>query len=128
MDKLNSFSKLNSDLVSAINIAEQNKIISPVPCSCVFNEEDYWRYAYKFKKELLHHFKESYVVLRHKHSDIYVHGTKYENVDKILSDDFLVGSGEYNALGKGVYTFPLKCGRISALRGDSYYIVFSSNE
>jgi len=50
MNKLNSFSKLSYDLVSAINIAKQNKITSTVPCSCVFNEEDYWRYAYKFKK------------------------------------------------------------------------------
>lgn len=57
-----------------------------------------------------------------------MHETKYENVDKILSDGFLVGLGEYNTLGKGVYTFPLKCGRVSALREGSYYIVFSSNE
>ena len=113
MNKLNSFLKLNSDLVSAMNITKQNKIISPVPCSCVFDEKDYWKYAYKFKKELLHYFKESYIVLRHQHNDIYVHETKYENVDNILSDGFLAGLGEDNALGKGVYTFPLKCGRIS---------------
>lgn len=128
MDKLNSFSKPNTDLVSLINIAKKNKIVNPVPCSCAFNEEEYWKYAYKFKKELLRHLKESYIVLTHKHNDIYVHETKYETVDKILSDGFLIGSGEDNALGKGVYTFPLKCGRISTLRKDSYYIVFSSNE
>ena len=80
------------------------------------------------KKELLHYFKEGYIVLRHQHNDIYVHETKYENVDNILSDGFLAGLGEDNALGKGVHTFPLKCGRISELREDSYYIVFSSNE
>lgn len=119
---------IRDDLEITLSLVRANKIFNPVPCSCVFNEEEYWKCAYKFKKELLNHFKESYVVLRHKHSDIYVHETKYENVDKILSDGFLLGSGEDNALGEGVYTFPLKCGRISGLRKDSYYIVFSSSE
>lgn len=118
----------NSNLNKAIEIVKQNKGTSFVPCSCSFNENDYWNYAYKYKKEILNYFKESYIVIKHSHNDIYVHETPYENVDKILNDGYLIGTGEHNSLGKGVYTFPLKSGRVSALRNNSFYIVFSSNE
>lgn len=41
---------------------------------------------------------------------------------------FLIGYNNSNSLSKAIYTFPLSSGRISALRYDSYYIVFSSSE
>lgn len=128
MHKMKNFIELPPRLSSAISIASRNEKINPVPYSCVFNEFDYWNYAYNYKRELLDFFRKSYIVIRHKHSDIYVHETTYNKVDKILSDGFLIGYDDNNSLGKAIYTFPLSSGRISALRYDSYYIVFSSSE
>ena len=128
MNNLNIFSKENKDLNKAILIAKHNKELYKVPNSCAFSEYEYFNHAYIYRKELLDCFRESYMVIVHRHKDIYIHETSFENVDKILNDGFLIGYDNDNSLGKGVYTFPLKSGRISALRDGSYYIVFTSNE
>lgn len=126
---LKSSNYFNRDLTESVYIAKKNSNERPVPNSCMFNEEEYWKYGYRFKNKLVRILKESYVVIRHSHKDIYVHETKPNLVDKILDDGYLISSDDCdNAIGKGVYTFPLYSGRFSVLSHDSKYIVFTSKE
>ena len=99
-----------------------------VPYSISFNEKDYWKHIAKYKNKVLEYADCSYLVIKHKHKDFYVHETRPNLVDKILQDGYLLAGGEENCLGKGVYTFPLYSGRFSSLYSDSKYLVFEANE
>ena len=100
-----------------------------VPYSCCFNEQEYWDRVANHKKEVLRESNQCYLVLKHKHHDFYIHATKSENVDSILSSGYLIADdNKFNALGKAVYTFPLMSGRFDCSSEDLSYIVFESNE
>lgn len=69
---------------------------------------------------------ESYVGVKEKHKDMYIHYVKdLDTVTNIINEHKLKVSGEDNCMGAAVYTYPVKSGRYIP---DYYGIIFTTSD
>lgn len=82
------------------------------PFSCILDEEIYWKYISKYKKDIINFLPVDYLGYKHNYSDCYIHSSSERNLSKIIKDGYISNqfSSDNCSLGKSIYTYPFNSG------------------
>lgn len=100
--------------------------------SCVsVDRELYHEYIEKHKSEIMQFLPVSYICIKEKHHDVYVHYSSEERIAQILKDGYLSieHANEDCSVGEAIYTYPLESGMFfCGSRESGHYLIFETDE